>query len=246
MRFDAVASDRLEGAVADVKRDLDPLDPLRRQRVEQGTREVQAGGGCRHRAGCRRVDGLIPLAIVAGVRPLDVRRQRDVADRVDRRLDRRAGCRAQPNDAPPEEAALDHFTLQRGAFPLEPDLRAGAQLLSRVHQRVPQLAGRIAVHVPEQQAFDRSARGHATAEQPGGNHAGVVDDQQVARAQVTGQRGDDAVLDRIPGSAEHHQPRRAARGSRLRDQFVGQIEIELGDAHGKDASTALQSRPTHA
>jgi predicted PurR-regulated permease PerM len=66
------------------------------------------------------------------------------------------------------------------------------------------------------------------AEQPRRKHSGVVDDEQVARTQESGQLAHRGVLHAAGAAIEHEQPRRAARDGVLRDQFIGQIELELG------------------
>ncbi|MCY1381296.1 hypothetical protein D9M69_691860 [compost metagenome] len=66
------------------------------------------------------------------------------------------------------------------------------------------------------------------AEQPGLHHLRVVEHQQVAAAQQSGQFAEDAVHWHRPGAVE--QARGAAFGGGvLGDEFVGEREIEIGD-----------------
>ena len=75
------------------------------------------------------------------------------------------------------------------------------------------------------------AAGGLFAEQARLDHAGVVEDQQVAGAQQRGQLAEDAVDGRGAGAIE--QARGAAfGGGMLRDQFGRQVEIEIGKREG--------------
>jgi hypothetical protein len=90
----------------------------------------------------------------------------------------------------------------------------------------------------EQQALDRAARGIAVPEQPRRVHARVVDDQQVTRPQDGGQVRHRRVRPRAGTAVEHQQPRGAPLcGRRLRDQGLGQHEVEVGNKrHGASVS----------
>ena len=136
MIFDAIDADRLKRAVADVQRDLDQLDAARLERHHQCRREVQSGGRRRHRTARAREDGLVAVAVGGAVVPLDVRRQRHVTDRVDRRRDRGAIFGPETHAAPPEELPLEDFAMERRrSFEHHP--RSRFQFLPRVHQRLP-------------------------------------------------------------------------------------------------------------
>jgi hypothetical protein len=134
--LDAVHSHRLERAVADVQRDLRDLDAARHQRRQQRGREMQPCCRRRHRPALARVHRLIPIAIRVPVVTLDVRRQRHVANRVDRIGHRRAILGPQPNQPASEVVAFQHLAVKR-TNPFEHDLRPGLQFLPRVHQRLP-------------------------------------------------------------------------------------------------------------
>ena len=97
-----------------------------------------------------------------------------------------------------------------------------------MHQRVPALG----VQAPEQQALDLPAARIAMAEQARRDDARIVDDEQIARREEGWQIADDVVSPRASMPVHHEQPRRAARGGRLlRDQVLGQFEIELTQVH---------------
>ena len=70
------------------------------------------------------------------------------------------------------------------------------------------------------------------AEQARGEHAGVIDDEQVASAQVAREIADDAVVQRTGRAFQHEQPRCAARSRLLRDQIFREVEVEVGDEQG--------------
>ena len=111
--------------------------------------------------------------------------------------------------------ALEHLAVQRrGAF--EHDARSNPQLLPRVHQRLPA----IVLEMPDQQALDRAAAGHAPAEKPRRDDARVVDDEQIARRQQVRKRRDRRMIDSAGHAVESHEPRAAPLGRRvLRNKF---------------------------
>ena len=79
--FDALGVQRLEGAQADVQRDVGDVG-AGAALVEDLRREVQAGGGGGDGAALAGEDGLVALAVGGAVAALDVGRQRDVAGDV--------------------------------------------------------------------------------------------------------------------------------------------------------------------
>src|SRR5438045_9466506 len=89
-----------------------------------------------------------------------------------------------------------------------------------------------AQHALEQE-LDAAAAWASPAREARGQHAGVVEDEQVAGAQQLGQVGETAVLDRARRAVEHEQPARAAlRERRLRDQLARQFVVEFASQHG--------------
>ena len=135
----SIDAHRLKRAVADVQRDGRALDAPLVQRVEKLRREMQAGGRRRDRAALARIHGLIPLAIALRVVALDVRRQRHVADLVDRVLDARAALRPETDRPPAVKMPIEHLSVQHVPGAAEHHLRSGLQLLPGMHERVPSL-----------------------------------------------------------------------------------------------------------
>ena len=111
MRLDPIDANRLERAIADVERDLDDLDAACGERREQRRTHVQPRRGRRHGAALAGEHGLIPAPIVEAIRPFDVRRQRHVADRIHRRLDRRSILRPEAYHPPPLKAARQDLAV---------------------------------------------------------------------------------------------------------------------------------------
>ena len=108
---------------------------------------------------------------------------------------------------------------------LEDHPRAGLELLSRMHERVPLVRARLL----EQQALDGAAARIAAAEQPRRKHARVVGDHQVAGRQQLRQIADRSFLPPSGGAIDDEQPRRPARDGMLRDLRLGQVEVEVRD-----------------
>ena len=73
----------------------------------------------------------------------------------------------------------------------------------------------------QQQALDSAAARHAVAEQARGEDTGVFRDEQIACAQEAWQIADVGVSDAAVRAIEHQEPRRSARGCRLRDKLGG-------------------------
>ena len=96
-----------------------------------------------------------------------------------------------------------------------------------MHERNPYVS-----HVgrPNQEALCRAAAGQAHADQAGRKHPGVVDDEQIAGAEERWKIGELPVRHLAAGAVQHKEPAAAALGGRLlRDEIVGQREIEVGD-----------------
>src|SRR6476620_1905031 len=107
---------------------------------------MQAGRRCGNRPAFVRVHRLVPLVIVGPIVAPDVRRQRNMADAIDRRLERQP-VTPQPHRPPAKVPPLSHFamnardgTAPRGWFVpllLEQHARTRLELLPRVHQGFP-------------------------------------------------------------------------------------------------------------
>ena len=142
----------------------------------------------------------------------------------------------QPDHPTAEPPALGHFSMDRGNA-LEDDPRAAFQLLARMHERFPPLSRLVFATAgrrrpPDQQTLDRAAARHAPSEQAGGKDAGVVDHDEVARAEQRRQLGDPGVRDGTGRAGQVKQPSTAPIGDRLlRDQISGQVVVEVADVH---------------
>ena len=98
-----------------------------------------------------------------------------------------------------------------------------------MHERVPAVPPAHRRRPTSNRHSTAPPTGIAAAEQPRREHSRVVDDEQVTGAQVSGKPRDRAVLDASARALEDHEPRRPARRRRLRDEFVGQIEVEVSE-----------------
>ena len=181
----------------------DALDAGRAQPREEPLGEVESRRGGGHRSRDPGEHGLIPLAIRRRVGALDVRRQGHVPDALDHLLDRPPALDRQANVTSPERVLRHDFARERTACSLAHERRARPELLARVHERVP----RLGVEAPEQEALDRPAARHTTAQQARREHPGVVDHQQVAGAQEGRQVGHPCAHGRPRRALEDHQPR---------------------------------------
>ena len=77
-------------------------------------------------------------------------------------------------------------------------------------------------------------------------HLRIVENQQVARAKKPPEVGERRVLER-PASARHHQqPRTPAFGGLLRDQRLGQLEVEVGNVHVAEPKNVERSNRPRA
>jgi hypothetical protein len=76
------------------------------------------------------------------------------------------------------------------------------------------------------------------AEQSPGNDAGVVEDEQVTGAQQPGQVAEGTVADRCRCPHQMHHARGSPVGQGLlRNEFLGQLVIEVRDPHAPDYFT---------
>ena len=187
---------------------------------------MQAGGGGCDRARFAREDRLVPLAIEVHVRPLDVGRQRDVADGFDGVRHRSRVARPEPDEAAAEEALFQHLAVNRAPAPLEAHAPARPHPLARVDKRLPVLV----VNAREQQDLDAAPAGLAFADEPRREDPGVVEDHQVAGAEQAAEVGHGRVGHRA-ALRSSEQPRRPNCRRVLRDEFGGQVEGEVSDPH---------------
>ena len=232
---DVVHAHRLERTGTDMQRHVAEFDAAVAQRGKQRIVEVQARGRRRDRAQFAREHGLVALVVVLPGRTLYVGRQRQAPDLLQPAFQRIRDVEAQLVEL---AVAADHFRLAAGI-----QVNAAARLgrLAGAHLR-PR-------GVLRQQALDQDL--HAAAafllpEQARRNHAGVVENQQIARLQPFGQVADVAIRERRVARRHHQQ---AAGGTlrqrRLGDQRLGQVEMEIGLLHGRGLAGAciVRDRP---
>ena len=105
--LDVLGAHRFECAVANVQRERGASDAGGIEKREEAIVEVQAGGRCRDRSADPCVHRLVPLAVVGCVGTMNVRRQRDVTERVHGGVDRRRPVDVEPDQPTPEESLLE-------------------------------------------------------------------------------------------------------------------------------------------
>src|SRR6476659_1043029 len=160
---------------------------------------MKAGRACSDRPAGAREYRLVAVAVRGTVDPFDVRRERHVPDRVDSGVDLRPILRPEPYRPPAEELTRHNFAMQPDAA-LEHEPCSWFQFLARVHERIPFpniLPRRRAIGIskPDEEALDRTAARHAMADQSRGEHARVVDNQEIARNEQLWQLTDVRVSD---------------------------------------------------
>ncbi len=95
-------------------------------------------------------------------------------------------------------------------------------------------AARRLLALPAQRAPRKKARG---------NHAAVVEHQQIARLEQCRKLREAAVAECPGGAIQHHHAALAALGRRLlRNQFLGQVVIEIGDAENRSLRSLSEMR----
>jgi hypothetical protein len=190
----------------DVEGEERALDAGGLQRGQQPRREMQPGGGRGEGAGRLGIHGLVTLVIGAQVtagRAADVGRQ---------------GCFAQPRqlvqevlralEPQPAMPLLVHCQDRRG----DPGRRASAVEQDDRSARLGAAAGLeqgppvVRRNFLGQQDFEAAAALRIPSPQAGGNHAGVVEHQQVARAQPAREIRKGLVRQRAGSAVEHQEP----------------------------------------
>ena len=139
--FDALDADRLEGAVADVQCQVGDLHAAVGERRSAAAGEMEARRWRGDRAARAREDGLIAVAVFGAVFPLDIRRQRHVADGVHRLVQRRSVSGPQTDEAPAEVASLEDLAVD-SVISFKHHPRPRFQFLPRVDQRLPKSRSR--------------------------------------------------------------------------------------------------------
>jgi hypothetical protein len=248
--FDTLDTDRLKGSEADVQSDIDGFDAALADAVENFSCEVKAGGGGGDRSAVLGVDGLIALAIVGGIRARDVGRKRDVADAVEGGkevvglIPPTAGLKADATLA--EFGARENLGLQFVVFAekqafADPDLAAGTNQALPIVGICGELAGEQNFDAAVEKIAGRgilraerlSAGALAAAIQASGKDASVIEDEQIAGLKQAGEVPKLAIGILAAGSLEvEHAGGIANGGGFLGDEFLGKMEVEVGNLHG--------------
>jgi hypothetical protein len=103
MVLDTVHPYWLERAVSNVQRDRTPSNPPAAERRDRLLREMQTSRRRSHGAAVAREHRLIPRTIGVSVRALDVRRQRHVPERIDRRVEIGGAFGLKPHQPSPKK-----------------------------------------------------------------------------------------------------------------------------------------------
>jgi hypothetical protein len=177
-----VLAQALEGAGANVQGHVIDADAARRQRSEQGFVEMQSRSRCCRRTRLAGIDGLVALLVGSLVGPRDVGRQRHMAVAGEQGLDIGAVDAAQI-----EERTVATEDLE-GAAAGNFDDRTGLGFLADLDVEQAAIGGQQTL----QQQLHLAA-GALAAVQPRRPHAGVVEHQQITRAQPARQLADRAV-----------------------------------------------------
>jgi hypothetical protein len=181
--------------------------------------EVEAGGGGGDGTGVSRPDGLVALAVLGLVGPLDVWRQRHMAETLQVGLDGLGEAQA-------VAAGLFLVDDLGGQALVEMNHGAGTGAPAGLHQSVPlPLAG-----FSGQQDLDLPSS-RTPAEEARRDHPRVVDHQEVPGAEQLREIADAAVAFRSL-AVEDKQAARAARRGMLGDPVGRQLVVEVAGQHG--------------
>ena len=219
---DVLLLHRAESSETHVERDMNDVNAHFFDLLQEFLREMQARCRCRGASVVLSVDRLIAVPVLQLVG--DVGRKRHLSqliqdlleDPVVAELDKAVSFLRLSDDGPLQEPAAEaHHS-------------AGAALLSRLHQGLPNV-----VLLPrEKQHLDLRAGALFLADQPGGDDLCVVDDEAVPFPEISLNVPEGPVLD-LPGlPVQDHQPRGSAVLQRiLRDQLLRQFIIKLTYIH---------------
>ena len=189
---------------------------------------MQPGSGRGHGTQTAAIDCLIALAVRQSVLALDVRRQWNVPECLQRLV--HVACHQEPQ---PVEIVFAPQHLQRQPL----TRRIVEQQLGSHFRRLagPHLGQHFTLpHHALDHHLDAPATG-LVAQQPRRNHPRVVEHQQIARPEITQKIGELPVLQQAIGAPQAQQ---AAAGTFCRrvmsDQLIGQIEAKIGELHARE------------
>ena len=180
-------------------------------KVEPG----RGGGGGAHLPG---VDGLVPLRVLE--LRLDIGGQRHPAQALQQLQENAVVVEA--DQAVASLADLQDLGGEKPVSEGEPGPLS--KLLSRPDQALPDLIA----PVYQQQDLYRAAAGLPVAQQPGGQHPGIVEHQTVAGPQQGGQ----VIKVQVPGGpgllVQHHEPGAVPPVQRgLGDELLGEVIVKI-------------------
>ena len=222
---------RLEGAGADMQRDMGRAHALCRQPLQDAVVEVQSRGRRRDRAGFAGIDRLVAFAVGTLVGAANVRRQRHVPVTLEQ---------FQPVALPLLEhekiaVAGAHHALD---FTFQPERRARPRCLAGAQVGEQPLR----IEHPFDHHFDPAAAVFL-AVQAGRDHPRIVEHQQVSGIDEIDEIGEPAIGVLAVARIDQQQARGDALAQRLLcNQFLRQVVIEIAELHaGNGPKSAYDS-----
>ncbi len=217
--LDIVLPERLEGARAHVQRHERAAHAARLELGEHGGIEVQARRGRGDGARLTRIDGLIAFPIRLLGRAVDVGRKRHLAERLEEFEHIGRELQAEQVAVAVDQARAASSGQKHRGPRLERFARA------RVNQR------RARREHPLEQQLDPAAA-FLRAANPRRHDAGVVEHQEVVRAQQPRKIAEIEVAPQPARAVERQHPAAAARlGGPLRNQLGGKLEVKILALH---------------
>ena len=205
---------------------------------------MQTGSGRGGRATLPGIDRLVSLAVLLLVlcRAMDIGRQRDLSQRVERGKEVRDRLELQGAFAELTRVNNVRHQPSRACRRFKHKLLAHRHLAPWLDQRAPAV---VAQRLRQQHLHHTAGRGRAflrvqpcaSPMQPSGYHAAVVHHQQVAGPQQRGKvtKPSIAVLARLPIHGEHARAIALCRWA-LCDQLRRQHKIKILNTHGLDCT----------
>ena len=220
---DVLLLHRAEGAQAHMEGHIGQTHPHVLHLLQKLLGEVEAGGGGGGGAHLPGVDGLVPLRVVE--LGLDIGRQGHFAQLLQLLQKDALIVKADQPVAP-----LQHLSDLGGELALaEGYLGTGLHLAAGPHQALPGLVA----PVDEQQHLHGTAAGLPVADEPGGQHPGVIEHQAVPRSQHGGQIVKMHVFGLAGLFVQHQQPGGVPLLQRgLSDELLRQVKVKIGRFYG--------------
>ena len=225
-----VGPHRLESAGPDMQRHHGPPHAFGIQLPQQLLGEMQPRGGCGHRALAPGIHRLVALLVSPLIGPLDIGRQRHVANRLHDIGQRR----------PAAAAELEQGALPTGDREAETGGRAALQRTQSDDGARPggfagtnMGQGSVTAGHSLHQDFD-FAPGIFPAPEASRYNPGVIEHQQVIGTDEVGELAEAMMAELPAGAVQAQQSTGAALGQRiLGDQFRGEYIVEVGTLHAQ-------------